>query len=176
MNEYCIDTCDLKKYSEILNCGDKVYLSGIIYTARDAAHARLCNLMKNNIQLPFTLKNSVIYYAGPTPQKPGGQLGSFGPTTSARMDKFSPEMLDAGLCAMIGKGNRSQEVIEAIVRNSAFYFCAEGGMGALISRSIISSEEIAFADLGPESIKKLEVKNFPVITAIDSKGNSIFDR
>lgn len=176
MAQYCIEVKNLRAYAHELKCGDSVWLSGIIYTARDAAHLRLYNMLRENKALPFDINDAVIYYAGPTPTKPNGQTGSFGPTTSSRMDVFSPALLNAGLCATIGKGDRGPEVISAIVRNSALYFCAGGGMGALISQSVESVEEIAFFDLGPESIKKLKVKNFPVITAIDAMGNSIFDR
>lgn len=133
-------------------------------------------MLDNGEKLPFSLDGAVIYYAGPTPTKPDGTIGSFGPTTSSRMDAFSPRLLDNGLKAMIGKGNRSPEVVEAIQRNKALYFCAGGGFGALISNSIISVEEIAFPELGCESIKKLVVKDFPLIVAIDSRGNSVFNR
>ncbi len=166
----------LKETAPSLHAGDNVLLSGVVYTARDAAHARFFSLLDQGAQLPFPLRGAVIYYAGPTPTKPGGQIGSFGPTTSARMDVFSPRLLDLGLAGMIGKGNRSEEVIAAIRRNRAVYFCAGGGFGALISRSIISMEEIAFPELGCESVKKLEVKNFPLIVAVDAAGNNLFQR
>jgi len=159
-----------------LKAGDKVLLSGTVYTSRDAAHAKIFSLLDNNEHLPFEISGAVIYYAGPTPTKPSGQIGSFGPTTSARMDKFSPRLLDLGLAAMIGKGNRNVETVEAIKRNKAVYFCAGGGFGALISKSIISLEEIAFGELGCESVKRLEVKDLPLIVGVDCEGNSIFDR
>ncbi|MBE6791467.1 MAG: TRZ/ATZ family protein [Ruminococcaceae bacterium] len=162
--------------AEELKAGQRVFLSGTVYTARDAAHLRLLRMLDNGEKLPFSLDGAVIYYAGPTPTKPDGTIGSFGPTTSSRMDAFSPRLLDNGLKAMIGKGNRSPEVVEAIQRNKALYFCAGGGFGALISNSIISVEEIAFPELGCESIKKLVVKDFPLIVAIDSRGNSVFNR
>ena len=162
--------------AEELKAGQRVFLSGTVYTARDAAHLRLLRMLDNGEKLPFSLDGAVIYYAGPTPTKPDGTIGSFGPTTSSRMDAFSPRLLDNGLKAMIGKGNRSPEVVEAIQRNKALYFCAGGGFGALISNSIISVEEIAFPELGCESIKKLVVKEFPLIVAIDSRGNSVFNR
>ncbi len=159
-----------------LNVGEKVLLSGTVYTARDAAHLKIIKLLDEGKELPFSLRGAVIYYAGPTPTKPDGTTGSFGPTTSARMDAFSPRLLDNGLVAMIGKGNRNADVIEAIKRNRAVYFCAGGGFGALISNCIENIEEIAFPELGCESIKKLTVRDFPLITAIDCYGNSIFER
>ena len=164
--------------SEVLNLhtGDKVYLSGTVYTSRDAAHLRLIGLLRDNKPLPFDIAGSVIYFAGPTPMKADGTIGSFGPTTSSRMDPFSPELLDNGLLAMIGKGNRSDQVNEAIVRNKAVYFCAGGGFGALISESVTSVEEIAFPELGCESIKRLVVRNMPLVVATDCCGNSIFYR
>ena len=133
-------------------------------------------MLDNNEKLPFPIKNAVIYYAGPTPTKPSGQIGSFGPTTSARMDRFSPRLLDLGLAAMIGKGNRDFSTVDAIKRNGAVYFCAGGGFGALISRSVKSLTEIAFPELGCESIKKLTVKDLPVTVGTDSRGNTIFTR
>ena len=166
----------LKETAPSLHAGDTVLLSGIVYTARDAAHARFFSLLDQGKELPFPLKGAVIYYAGPTPQKPDGQIGSFGPTTSARMDVFSPRLLDLGLAGMIGKGNRSHEVIDAIRRIRAVYFCAGGGFGALISRSILRMEEIAFPELGCESVKKLEVVNLPLIVAVDAYGNNLFQR
>lgn len=176
MNEFNVDIADLPSVVKQLKIGDKVFLSGTVYTARDAAHIRIFDCIDNKMPLPFEMNGAVIYYAGPTPEKPDGTIGSFGPTTSARMDKFAPRLLDMGLLAMIGKGNRSQEVIEAIKRNSAVYFCAGGGLGALISKSVKSMEIVAFPELGCESIKKLYVEKFPLIVGVDSKGNSIFDR
>ncbi len=173
---YYISTENLNDYSDKLTVGDRVYLSGVVYTARDAAHSRLFQLLDSNDELPFDINGAVIYYAGPSPTKDCGQIGSFGPTTSSRMDSFSPRLLDLGLKAMIGKGNRNSDVIDAVKRNKALYFCAGGGFGALISRSIISSEVIAFPELGCESIKKLQIKDMPLITAIDCNGNSVFDR
>lgn len=176
MNVFHIRVDSLREQIPHLKVGDKVFLSGTVYTARDAAHKRLAGLLDEGLPLPFDLHGSVIYYAGPTPVKPDGQIGSFGPTTSARMDAFSPMLLDKGSIAMIGKGNRSDAVIDSIKRNRAVYFCAEGGMGALISKSIKSMDVIAFDDLGCESIKQLEVCDFPLIVAIDPSGNSIFNR
>lgn len=173
---YYISTDKLSEYITGLIAGDRVYLSGVVYTARDAAHSRLFQLLDNNDCLPFEIDGAVIYYAGPSPTKDCGQIGSFGPTTSSRMDAFSPRLLDLGLKAMIGKGNRSFDVIDAVRRNKAVYFCAGGGFGALISKSIISSEVIAFPELGCESIKKLQIKEMPLVVAVDSNGNSVFDR
>ena len=155
--------------------GDEVYLSGTVYTARDAAHKRLKAMIENGEKLPFELDGAVIYYAGPTPERPGMCIGSCGPTTSSRMDVFTPLMLDKGLACMIGKGPRSKEVTDAIVRNGAVYCCAIGGAGALAAMSVKELEVIAFEDLGCESVKKLKVENFPLLCAIDSKGNNIFD-
>lgn len=174
MAEYSISVSQLKDYCEILNAGDSVRLSGTVFTSRDAAHKRICTLLDTGEELPFELKDSVIYYAGPTPTPEGKIIGSCGPTTSGRMDKFAPRLLDLGLRAMVGKGQRSQEVCDAIVRNKAIYFCAIGGAGALCSKSIVSCREIAFFDLGCESIKKLEFKDFPVIVGIDCHGGNLF--
>ena len=167
---------ELKAVSPRLKAGDSVLLSGVVYTARDAAHARLFGLLDAGEPLPFEIKDAVIYYAGPTPRKPNGQIGSFGPTTSARMDVFSPRLLDLGLAGMIGKGNRSTEVIQAVKRNGAVYFCAGGGFGALISEHIVSCEEIAFPELGCESVKRLVLRSLPLIVGVDSAGGSVFDR
>lgn len=176
MIERSITVSALRDNLSSLTVGTKILLTGTVYTARDAAHQRLCALIDENKTLPFELNGSVIYFAGPTPSKDDGTIGSFGPTTSSRMDKFSPILLDKGLVGMIGKGNRSQAVIDSIIQNKAIYFCAGGGLGALISKSIVSVEEIAFSELGCESIKKLSVKDMPLIVAIDSNGNSIFNR
>lgn len=176
MTDYYINTENLTSFADKLSVGDKVYLSGEIYTARDAAHKRLCALIDENKPLPFDIRGAVIYFAGPSPTKEDGTIGSFGPTTSSRMDAFSPVLLDIGLCGMIGKGNRSREVVDAVVRNRGIYFCSGGGFGALISQSIVNVEEIAFPELGCESIKRLYVENMPLTVAIDCFGNSIFDR
>ncbi len=176
MTDKYIDVRDLPLCVKELRCGERVFLSGTVYTARDAAHKRLVSMIEQSQPLPFDIKNSVIYYAGPTPTQDNDTFGSFGPTTSSRMDAFSPVLLDKGLIAMIGKGNRNKSVIEAIVRNKAVYFCAGGGLGALISRSIADIKEIAFPELGCESIKELTVKNMPLTVGIDSFGNSIFNR
>lgn len=174
MAEYYINTDSLKSKSSILKAGDTVYLSGTVYTARDAAHGKLMELIEKNDALPFELNGAVIYYAGPTEAPQGRAIGSCGPTTSCRMDKFTPALLDLGLCAMIGKGNRNREVTNSIIRNKAVYFCAIGGAGALASKCITKMEIIAFEDLGAESIKRLEFEKFPLIVGIDSCGNSLF--
>jgi len=158
-----------------LKAGDYVYLTGTIYTARDAAHKRMYEALEKGEQLPLDMKNNVIYYMGPSPARPGRAIGSAGPTTASRMDKYAPSLLDLGLKGMIGKGKRTQEVRNAIVRNGAVYFAAVGGAGALLSRSVISAEVIAYDDLGTEAIRKLEVKNFPVIVVMDSQGNDLYE-
>lgn len=176
MTDFFISVDKLSEYISELSAGDRVYLSGEIYTARDAAHLRLVKLLEENKPLPFKLSGAVIYFAGPTPSRDDGTIGSFGPTTSSRMDPFSPMLLDKGLIAMIGKGNRNSDVTDAIKRNKAVYFCAGGGFGALISRSILCVEEIAFPELGCESIKRLVVEKLPLVVATDCHGNSIFER
>lgn len=174
MAEYRLSSSQLREYAPQLKCGDRVLLSGTVYTARDAAHKRIVSMMGENKQLPFELYGASIYYAGPTPAPPGLPIGSCGPTTSSRMDPFAPLLLDNGLAAMIGKGPRNSDVIDAIVRNKAVYLCAIGGAGALAAQCITSCEVIAFEDLGCESVKRLEFCNFPLIVGIDSKGGSIF--
>lgn len=157
-----------------LRVGDKIYLSGTIYTARDAAHKRMFAEMEKG--LPFPIKDAFIYYAGPTPPKNGQPCGSCGPTTSGRMDVYAPKLYDMGLGGTIGKGERSREVVEAIKRNKGIYLCAVGGAGALIAKAIKKMEVIAYDDLGCESVKRIEVEDLPLIVAIDSLGNNIFDR
>lgn len=157
-----------------LKCGDSVLLTGTIYTARDAAHKRLIEILDKGGELPINIENKIIYYVGPTPAKEGQVIGSAGPTTSYRMDSYSPKLLDLGLKGMIGKGLRNNEVIEAIKRNSAIYFGAIGGAAALIGKSIVSAEVILYEDLGAEAIRKLEVKDFPVVVIIDSEGNNLY--
>ncbi len=174
MSEYCIHTSQLKDFSKKLKAGDRVFLSGTVYTSRDAAHKRIKELIDKSETLPYDLKNAVIYYAGPTPTPEGLAIGSCGPTTSGRMDKFAPEFLDLGLIAMIGKGPRTSEVCDAIVRNGAVYFCAVGGAGALASKCITECDVIAFEDLGCESVKRLEIKDFPLTVAIDCSGGNLF--
>ncbi|MBQ7542360.1 MAG: fumarate hydratase C-terminal domain-containing protein [Clostridia bacterium] len=174
MAEHRIKVEELREKIPLLHAGDRVLLSGVVYTARDAAHKRIVSRMDANEPLPFELCGACIYYAGPTPAEPGAVIGSCGPTTSGRMDRFAPRLLDAGLAAMIGKGERSADVVEAIVRNGAVYLCAVGGAGALAAQSVKSCREIAFHDLGCESIKRLEVEDFPLIVAIDAQGNDLF--
>ena len=158
-----------------LKAGDSCLLSGVIYTARDAAHKRLYALIEQNKPLPFDIKDSVIYYVGPTPAKPGEAMGSAGPTTSYRMDAYSPSLIRLGQTGMIGKGKIGTEVIEAMKEYGAVYFGATGGCGALLSKCIKKSEVIAYDDLGAEAIHRLEVENFPVIVVIDSKGNNLYE-
>jgi hydro-lyases, Fe-S type, tartrate/fumarate subfamily, beta region len=170
-----INVEQLKTLSPELNAGDKVMLSGVVCTSRDAAHKRITELIEAGEPIPYELDGAVIYYAGPTGTKEGMVIGSCGPTTSGRMDKFSPDFLDRGLAAMIGKGERSQAVIDAIQRNKAVYFCAIGGAGALACKCIKSCDVIAFEDLGCESVKKLYIEDFPLTVAIDCHGGNIFD-
>ena len=158
-----------------LKAGDLVYLSGTIYTARDAAHKRMYETLALAEKMPIDIQDNIIYYMGPSPAREGRPIGSAGPTTASRMDKYAPKLLDLGLGAMIGKGKRSQAVIDAIVRNGAVYFAAIGGAGALLSKRILSSEVIAYDDLGTEAIRKLEVKDFPVVVVIDSEGNNLYE-
>ena len=164
-----------KEKIEDLNAGDQILLSGIIYTGRDAAHKRLIELIEQGEKLPFEIKDSCIYFVGPTPTKPGEVFGSGGPTTSGRMDKYSPILLDLGLKAMIGKGYRSDEVKKSIIKNKAVYLGAIGGTGAAISKAIKACEIIAFEDLGTEAIRKLEVENMALTVIIDSKGNDLYE-
>lgn len=176
MKEYYLDTSNINEWVEVLKKGDRVYLSGTIYTARDAAHKKIVALLKENKQLPFELQNSIIYYAGPTPAKNNLAIGSIGPTTSSRMDVFTPLLLKNGLKAMIGKGGRSHEVVKSIAKEKAIYFAAVGGAGALYSGAVTECEVIAFEELGCESVKRLTIKDFPLTVAIDSFGNSLFER
>ena len=166
----------LKKEERVsLQAGDYVYITGTIYSARDAAHKRMYEAMLDGKEIPFDLKDNIIYYLGPTPAKEGQVIGSAGPTTSSRMDKYTPLLLDNGLNGMIGKGKRSKEVIDSIVKNKAVYFAAVGGAGALLSKCIKKSEVIAYDDLGTEAIRKMEVEDFPVIVVIDSEGNNLYE-
>lgn len=164
-----------KKEAAALRAGDYVYISGIIYTARDAAHKRMQDALDKKEELPMDMKNNIIYYMGPSPAREGRPIGSAGPTTASRMDKYTPALLDLGMGAMIGKGKRSREVIEAIVRNKSVYFAAVGGAGALLSKCIVKSEIIAYEDLGTEAVRKLTVENFPAIVVIDSEGNNLYE-
>ena len=158
-----------------LQAGDYVYITGTIYTARDAAHLRMNETLDRGETLPISMENNIIYYMGPSPAREGRPIGSAGPTTASRMDKYAPRLLDLGLKGMIGKGKRSDAVKDAIIRNGAVYFAAVGGAGALLSKSILSSEVVAYDDLGTEAIRKLEVENFPVIVVIDSEGNNLYE-
>lgn len=158
-----------------LRAGDYVYLTGTIYTARDAAHKRMYEALEKGESLPINMNHNVIYYMGPSPAREGRAIGSAGPTTASRMDKYAPSLLDLGLKGMIGKGKRSEAVKEAVIRNKAVYMAAVGGAGALLSKSIISSEVIAYDDLGTEAIRKLEVKDFPVIVVMDAEGNNLYE-
>ena len=164
-----------KDEAKSLRAGDYVYLSGIIYTARDAAHKRMYESLQKGEELPIKMEDTLIYYMGPSPARDGRPIGSAGPTTSSRMDKYAPDLLDLGSGGMIGKGKRSQAVKDALVRNGAVYFAAVGGAGALLSKCIKKAEVIAYEDLGAEAIYKLEVKDFPVIVVIDSEGNNLYD-
>ena len=174
MKELYIDVYDLKKEAEKLTTGDMVYLSGDIYTARDAAHKRMAEALSAGKELPFDIKGQIIYYMGPSPARPGNVIGSAGPTTASRMDKYTPELLDLGLAGMIGKGKRSGEVKEAVVRNKAVYLAAIGGAGALLSKCIEASEVIAYDDLGTEAVRRLTVRDFPVIVVLDTKGGDLY--
>lgn len=176
MSVFHINVCDLKKEIPGIKVGDEVYLSGIVYTARDAAHKKIRQAIEENAPLPFNLDGACIYYSGPTPEPPGKPIGSCGPTTSSRMDVHTPLLMDNGLLAMIGKGPRSNEVVESIKKHRGIYFCAIGGAGALCAKSVKSYEVIAFPELGCESVKKLEIKEFPVLCGIDCNGNSIFEK
>ena len=174
MDKY-IETPLTKEKVKELQAGDYVYITGTIYTARDAAHKRMTEELAEGKELPFAIENQILYYLGPTPNRDGQVIGSAGPTTSSRMDKYAPRLLDLGQKAMIGKGKRSKEVIDAIIRNQAVYFAAIGGAGALLSKCITKSEVICYDDLGAEAIRKLEVKDFPVIVVIDSQGNNLYE-
>lgn len=164
-----------KEVSRTLCAGDYVYITGTIYTARDAAHKRMDETLARGEALPINIKNQVIYYMGPSPAREGRPIGSAGPTTASRMDKYAPKLLDLGLTAMIGKGKRSQEVLEAVKRNGSVYLAAVGGAGALLSKCIKSSEVVAYDELGTEAIRKLEVKDFPVIVVADCMGNNLYE-
>lgn len=175
MNKY-INTPIMKKDIEELKVGDYVFITGKIYTARDAAHKRIYETMMQGNKIPLTLENNIVYYLGPSPERKGQVIGSAGPTTSSRMDKYTPLLLDHGLCGMIGKGNRSKEVIQSIIKNKAVYFVAIGGAGALLSKKIVASTIIAYNELGTEAIREINVIEFPVIVAIDSSGNNLYEK
>ncbi len=161
------------KVIESLKLGDEVYISGTIYTARDAAHKNMVDAIENNEMVPFDFEGQVIYYVGPTPAKPGQAIGACGPTSSYRMDKYSPTLMERGLKVMIGKGERSNELADEIRKNKAVYLMAIGGLGALLSKTVVKNEAIAYPELGAEAIRKLTVVNFPAIVAIDSEGNTL---
>lgn len=173
--EIRINTPLTKEKAAKLKAGDTVLLSGVIYTGRDAAHKRLIDLLDKNEKLPINVEDEIIYYVGPSPAKPGQVIGSAGPTTSYRMDPYAPRLLDLGLTGMIGKGARNKEVINAMKRNKGVYFGAIGGAAALIGKSIIKSEVIAYEDLGSEAIRRLEVKDMPLVVVIDSEGNNLYE-
>lgn len=158
-----------------LKSGDYVYITGTIYVARDAAHKRMIEALDRGEELPIDIKDSTIYYMGPSPAREGRPIGSAGPTTASRMDKYAPTLLDLGEKAMIGKGKRTKEVVDAIIRNKAVYFAAIGGAGALLSKCITKSEVLCYDDLGAEAIRKIEVENFPVIVVIDREGNNLYE-
>ena len=164
-----------KEVSASLRAGDYVYITGTIYTARDAAHKRMDEALDRGEELPIDIKDQAIYYMGPSPAREGRPIGSAGPTTASRMDKYAPRLLDLGQSAMIGKGKRTKEVLDAVVRNKAVYFAAVGGAGALLSKCIKSSEVVAYEDLGAEAIRKLEVEDFPVIVVADCEGNNLYE-
>ncbi|MDO4285808.1 MAG: Fe-S-containing hydro-lyase [Eubacteriales bacterium] len=155
--------------------GDMVYLTGTIYTARDAAHKRMAQALAAGEELPIGMRDAVIYYMGPSPAREGRPIGSAGPTTASRMDKYAPDLLDLGMSAMIGKGKRTQEVRDAVIRNGAVYFAAIGGAGALLSKAITKAEIVAYEDLGTEAIRRLTVKDFPVIVVMDAEGNNLYE-
>ena len=164
-----------KETARSLHAGDYVYITGTMYTARDAAQKRMYEILQKGGELPVDWKDQVIYYMGPSPAREGRPIGSAGPTTASRMDKYAPQLLDLGMGAMVGKGKRSQAVIDAIVRNGSVYFAAVGGAGALLSKCITSAEVVAYDDLGTEAIRKLTVENFPAIVVIDSEGNNLYE-
>lgn len=174
MDKYITTPITAEKNSD-LKSGDYVYITGTIYVARDAAHKRMIEALNRGEELPIDIKDAAIYYMGPSPAREGRPIGSAGPTTASRMDKYAPTLLDLGQKAMIGKGKRTKEVIDAIIRNHAVYFAAIGGAGALLSKCIVKSEIVCYEDLGAEAIRKIEVENFPVIVVIDSEGNNLYE-
>ena len=170
-----LNTSNIRDWITTLKAGEEILLSGTVYSARDAAHKRFFEILDASEDLPIEIKDSVIYYCGPTPAKPGMAIGSCGPTTSVRMDGFTPRLLSCGLAAMIGKGGRSEAVCEAIKTYGGAYLCAMGGAGAIAAKSISSVEVVAFSELGCESVKKMQFVDFPLIVGIDCNGNSIFE-
>ncbi|MBE6756436.1 MAG: TRZ/ATZ family protein [Ruminococcaceae bacterium] len=174
--EYKIHVNEIKEMSRSLRAGDRVYLTGEVFTSRDAAHKRIKEAIEKGEKLPYNLENAVIYYVGPTPSPEHLPIGSCGPTTSSRMDPYSPLLLDKGVIAMVGKGPRNEEVCRAIERNGAVYFCAVGGAGALLAKSVKKCEVVAYEDLGCESVKKLTIENLPLVVAIDCNGGNLFKK
>ncbi len=174
--EYVLDCSELRAFAPKFKAGDRVVLSGRVYTSRDAAHKRITAALEAGEELPYPLKDAVIYYAGPTPAPEGLAVGACGPTTSSRMDVYAPKLLDNGVVAMVGKGERNEAVCDAIVRNKAVYLCAIGGAGALASKCIKSCKVIAYDDLGCESVKELQFENFPLTVAVACDGSNIFKR
>lgn len=170
-----INTPISQEEADSLTAGDYIFLSGTIYVARDAAHKRMTEALDRGEELPIPIKDSIIYYMGPSPAREGRPIGSAGPTTASRMDKYAPRLMDLGQRAMIGKGKRTKEVKDAIVRNHGIYFAAVGGAGALISKCIKKAEIVCYEDLGAEAIRKLEVEDFPMVVVIDSKGNNLYE-
>lgn len=174
MDKYITTPLTTEKVEE-LHAGDYVYITGTIFTARDAAHQRMYETMIEGSSSPFTLDNAIVYYLGPTPEREGQVIGSAGPTTSSRMDKYTPLLLENGLKGMIGKGKRNREVIDSMIKNKAVYFAAVGGAGALLSKRIKASKILAYDDLGTEAIRELYVEDFPVIVVVDSKGSNLYE-
>ncbi len=170
-----ITTPITEEITKDLKAGDYVYLTGTIYTARDAAHKRMDEALDRGESLPFDIEGSIIYYMGPSPAREGRAIGSAGPTTASRMDKYTPRLLDLGMGAMIGKGKRSKVVMDAIVRNGAVYFAAVGGAGAILSKCILSSEIVAYEDLGTEAVRRLAIQDFPVVVVMDALGNNLYE-
>ena len=175
MNNVKITAPLSREAAKALRAGDSCLISGVIYTARDAAHKRLCELVAEGKELPLDIKDAIIYFVGPTPAKPGQAIGSAGPTTSYRMDAYSPTLISLGLTGMIGKGKRGPEVVDAMKEHGAVYFGAIGGCGALLSKCIKKADVVAYEDLGAEAIRRLEVEDFPVIVIIDSEGNNLYE-
>lgn len=176
MQTVYLNTNEIKEKARALSAGDTVYLSGTVYTSRDAAHKRIMSAIESGEALPYPIDGAVVYYAGPTPTPPALAIGSCGPTTSGRMDVYAPTLLDMGLAAMVGKGPRTRDVCDAIVKGGAVYFCAIGGAGALASKCITACEVIAYDDLGCESVKRLTFKDFPLTVAIDCHGGNLFQK
>lgn len=174
--EIKLNVSEIKEKADTLKAGDRVLFSGTVYTSRDAAHKRIREALEKGQDLPYDLNGAAVYYVGPTPAPEGLPIGSCGPTTSSRMDVFSPLLLDNGLAAMIGKGPRNDEVCEAIKRNKAVYFCAVGGAGALLAKAVKKCEVIAYEDLGCESVKRMEIEKLPLIVAIDANGGNLFKK